>query len=121
MSSDPIKTYGWTALPRDPSIVLNGKKNVKSPAPVKVDSISLPATELAKAVMKYAKNELKEETFNHSMRVYYYGKLVFLSQGCRVSHDRADQWLFYRPSNPNPAISRLAPQRRNLPTHLPPP
>jgi len=78
MASDPIMTYGWMVLPRDPSIILNGKKNVKVPEPVKVDSIPLPDTELAKTVMKYAKKELREETFNHSMRVYYYGTLAFL-------------------------------------------
>lgn len=79
MSSDPIKTYGWAALPRDPSVILNGKKNVKTPEPVKVDSIRLPDTDLAKSVMEYAKKELREETFNHSMRVYYYGTPAFLS------------------------------------------
>ena len=75
MASDPIKLYGWTALPRDPSAILNGKTNVRSPQPVTVDSVSLPNTELAKEVMIYARKELSEATFNHSLRVYYYGRL----------------------------------------------
>lgn len=76
MMNDPITTHGWTARPRDVSILLTGKKNIKSPEPVKVENISLPDTQLAKAVMEYAKQELREETFNHSMRVFYYGRYI---------------------------------------------
>ena len=71
--TDSIATHGWTAQPRDVSILLSGKKNIKSPEPVKVEDIPLPDSQLAMEVMKYAKKELREETFNHSMRVYYYG------------------------------------------------
>ena len=38
-----------------------------------VDSIQLPDSRIAKEVLGYAKAELNEQTFNHSMRVYYYG------------------------------------------------
>ena len=71
--SEAIEIYGWTAHPRDPSVLLEGKKNLKAPQPLKVDDIELPDTQLAKEVLEYAKRELREETFNHSMRVYYYG------------------------------------------------
>lgn len=74
--ADSISIHGWTALPRDPSVILDGKKNVKAPEPVTVDNIPLPSTELARKVLEYAKKELREETFNHSMRVYYYGTLL---------------------------------------------
>lgn len=70
---DAINAYGWTALPRDPEIILNGKKNINDPKPQTVNSINLPSTPLAKAVLEFARNELSEQTFNHSMRVYYYG------------------------------------------------
>lgn len=70
---DPIREYGLTALPRDPKVLLNGAKNIKVPAAVTVSDIHLPDTPLAKKVMDYAKSELQEKTFNHSMRVYYYG------------------------------------------------
>ncbi len=71
--TNPTYTHGWTAVPRDTSTLLNGKKNVKDPEPVTVDSIPLPKTPLAKKVLEYAQKELREETFNHSMRVFYYG------------------------------------------------
>lgn len=71
--ADPVATHGWTALPRDTSLLLNGRKNVRGPEPVTVNSVPLPDTPLAKKVLEYAQKELREETFNHSMRVFYYG------------------------------------------------
>ena len=38
-----------------------------------MSSIKLPGSPLVKAVHEYVKKELPIETFNHSMRVYYYG------------------------------------------------
>ena len=75
--ADPDPTYGWTAVPRDTNSLLKGKKNVVDPRPVKVNDVQLPDTERAKKVMAYARTELSEETFNHSMRVYYYGVMRF--------------------------------------------
>jgi len=69
--ANAITTHGWTAIPRDTS-ALNGK-NAGAPKRVIVNDIALPKTPLAKAVLEYARAELREETFNHSMRVYYYG------------------------------------------------
>lgn len=70
--------HGWTAQPRDVAVFLGHKNRLKEPAPQTVDSIAFPATPLAKAVLEYARKELREETFNHSMRVYYYGTLSHL-------------------------------------------
>ena len=71
--AEAIHEYGWTAVPRDPNILLNGKRNVKDPQPMPVSSVKVPATRLATTILEYARRELREETFNHSMRVYYYG------------------------------------------------
>ena len=71
--SDVLQNYGWTAVPRDPSALLDGKKNVNDPKAHCVQSITVPQTPLAKAVYDYAKRQLNEQTFNHSMRVYFYG------------------------------------------------
>ncbi len=73
--SEAIKLYGWAAKPRDPAVFLEGKKKFKDPVPQHVESIKLPDTPIAKAVLEYARKELNVETFNHSMRVFYYGKL----------------------------------------------
>jgi len=67
-----ISTDGWTAVPRAQSKVLS---NVDANAPAKfvVDDIKLPDSEVVKKTYEYAKEKLPEQTFNHSMRVYYYG------------------------------------------------
>ena len=73
MPDSILETHGWTAQPRSVSTFLGDKKGLQATVPQTVNSIPLPSTSLAKAVLDYAKQELKEETFNHSMRVYYYG------------------------------------------------
>ena len=82
-SSDPIKDYGFTALPRDGTTLVKNKPTNNDPAtPTTVSLIPLPVSSLASAVLAYAKKELPEKVFNHSMRVYYYGTVpLFNSQG----------------------------------------
>ncbi|KAI9840125.1 MAG: hypothetical protein M1837_001886 [Sclerophora amabilis] len=77
---DPLREYGFTALPRDPNILLNGKDNIKAPGPVLVKDVPLPDSTLAKTVMGHARAELAEETFNHSMRVFFYGQAIVREQ-----------------------------------------
>lgn len=72
-SSDPTTAYGWTAFPRKVEILLASRTEATTPLPVKVADIPLPDTPLAKAIHAYAKKELASETFNHCMRVFYYG------------------------------------------------
>lgn len=76
MASTDVTKYGWTAVPRNVEKLLKGRKNIKDPDPVLVKDIKLPDSQLAKTIQQYAKEKLPEETFNHSMRVYYYGKLL---------------------------------------------
>ena len=72
--STPVDIYGWTAVPRDPAILLNGQNNLQNPKPQEVQKFSLPRSTLATHVHDYATRELNEQTFNHSMRVYFYGR-----------------------------------------------
>lgn len=74
--SEQIAEYGWTSLPCDPAKWGGNKKYNKEPVPQLCSSISLPDTALVKAAMEHVKQELPEHTFNHSMRVFYYGKLI---------------------------------------------
>jgi len=78
MSNPAIETYGWTAVPRKFETLLS-QSNAESAGPAKplsVASIPLPDSPLAQAVHEYAKKELAIETFNHSMRVFYYGQAI---------------------------------------------
>ena len=140
--TDPITLHGWTALPRDPATLLKGKQN-PSPKPLTVDDIELPSTHLAKEVLEYAKRELNEQTFNHSMRVFYYGKSSILppqyppppppEQCARqpfLPFHHPDPCLrgpspltvnVHRSRHPTHPLPRVVPLTRNLPPHIPPP
>ncbi|KAH6718981.1 hypothetical protein DL95DRAFT_434241 [Leptodontidium sp. 2 PMI_412] len=77
MSNPAVEEFGWTAVPRKLSTLLEQSKASSGPAkPISVSSISLPDSPLAKAVHEYAKKELSIETYNHSMRVFYYGQAI---------------------------------------------
>ncbi|KAI4159472.1 MAG: hypothetical protein LQ342_006551 [Letrouitia transgressa] len=78
--ADLQRAFGWLAQPRNPATVLHGKRNVREPVPQKVSTISVPSSPLTKAVLEYAEKELPHPTFNHSMRVYYYGKAMHIDQ-----------------------------------------
>jgi len=73
---EAVKLYGWTAVPVEPTLSkwLGGKKFVNEPLPQFCSQIVLPDTPVVKACLEYAKTELPARTFNHSMRVFYYGK-----------------------------------------------
>lgn len=74
MSSDPIKIYGFTALPADPSKPEPNSKD--SPKPFDISQVSPPDTPLAKRIEQYTKSKLPDQTYNHSLRVYSYGRII---------------------------------------------
>ncbi|KAL5349440.1 hypothetical protein ACLOAV_005732 [Pseudogymnoascus australis] len=71
--TDDIKAYGLTAYPRSTTSLLSSRVEPKEPHALGVDDIPLPDSALVGKVLEYAKKELPVETFNHSMRVFYYG------------------------------------------------
>ena len=71
--SDPLETYGWTAVPRSQSKFLDSVKP-KPATKITTSDITVPSSPVAQKVYEYAKAQLPEKTFNHSMREYYYGK-----------------------------------------------
>lgn len=73
MSNPAIEKYGWTAVPRKVETLLQQSQASGPARPISISSIKLPDSALVKDIHKYAKKELAIETFNHSMRVYYYG------------------------------------------------
>ena len=77
-SPETIKKFGWTAVSHAQSTLL---KDVSpwDPANYTVAEIKIPDSEVAKKAVQYAKDHLPEQTFNHSMRVYYYGQHSSLS------------------------------------------
>jgi len=77
MANPAVEKYGWTAVPRDVGTLLQQSQASSGPAKyIAASSIKLPDSPLVKAVHEYVKKELPLETFNHSMRVYYYGQAI---------------------------------------------
>ncbi|KAK5002618.1 hypothetical protein LTR28_011179, partial [Elasticomyces elasticus] len=72
VSSARIEEHGWVAVPRSQAKLLAEREDPQESTAMKVEDISLPKSELVQAVTRYARENLPEETFNHSMRVFYY-------------------------------------------------
>lgn len=72
-SKDGLQNYGWTAVPHDQSTLLR-HASPWDPSNFNITEIQVPDSEIAKKVEEYAKTNLPESVFNHSMRVYYYGQ-----------------------------------------------
>ncbi|KAI5243979.1 cyanamide hydratase [Aureobasidium subglaciale] len=89
---EQIKQYGWTALPCDAAQWGGHKKNHKEPTPQLCSDVTLPDSPLVKAAMDHVKKELPEHTFNHSMRVFYYGMAIARQQFPSWEFN-ADTWL----------------------------
>lgn len=73
-TSNPIEAYGFTAVPRslEKQLAHTSPSNNK---PLLLEDLPLPHShEASKQAHQYAKEYLPAETFNHSMRVFLWGK-----------------------------------------------
>lgn len=70
--NNELAANGWTAVPRSFGKSLADVDKSKQ-AESTVDEASPPSTDLARKTHEFAKEKLSEKTFNHSMRVWYYG------------------------------------------------
>lgn len=106
-----VEEYGWGAVPINPKEFAP----TKAPTPQLVKDTPLPDTQVAKAALEYAKAELPAHTFNHSMRVFYYGTLspYLIHSTFQLTHIP-----YIRPRNRQTTLPRLEIQRRNLAPHL---
>jgi cyanamide hydratase len=74
-SHDTAALHGWTAVPRDAKAILAGKPYINKPSSLLVKDIPFPSDDPVVAkVREYAQEKLSPQTFNHSMRVYYFCK-----------------------------------------------
>ncbi|KAL9110409.1 MAG: hypothetical protein Q9187_008056 [Circinaria calcarea] len=75
-----ILEHGFTAVPRDINKILSGALKLHDPQPLLTKDLPFPSSPLVEEVQKYAKANLNEQTYNHSMRVYYYGQAILRTQ-----------------------------------------
>ncbi|CAJ2510355.1 Uu.00g050580.m01.CDS01 [Anthostomella pinea] len=80
-SADDIAKHGWSAVPRDANAILKGKPYLHKPSALKLADMPFPDDDPVVAkVQRYAKKHLLEQTYNHSMRVYYWGHSIIKAQ-----------------------------------------
>jgi cyanamide hydratase len=73
IGNDGHSANGWAAVPRDfAKSLADVDKNEH--AEMTIRDANPPSTNIAKRTHEFAKEQLPEKTFNHSMRVWYYGK-----------------------------------------------
>ncbi|KAI6791083.1 cyanamide hydratase [Hortaea werneckii] len=85
--TSPIEKHGWTAVSRSLEKLLAERHDKREPWPLKVEDISLPDGELVGKVMEYARSHLPAQTFNHSMRVFFYGRAITLQHFPEWTYD----------------------------------
>jgi len=72
--NDPVAEHGWTAVPLDPEAIFKCKPYLYEPAPILVKDIDFPSDDpIVARAQQYAKQHLPQQTYNHSMRVFYWG------------------------------------------------
>lgn len=74
--SSTEQQYGWTAVPRSLSTLISSRPNPKPPSPVQASEIPIPDSPLIRAITSHAKSNLTGPAFNHSMRVFIYGRMI---------------------------------------------
>ncbi|KAJ4387077.1 hypothetical protein N0V93_007664 [Gnomoniopsis smithogilvyi] len=80
-SDESVIFYGWTAVQRDPNVLLAGKSYIHKPIPLLVKDIKFPSDDsLVAKIQEYAKAKLALPTFHHSMRVFYYASTILEQQ-----------------------------------------
>ncbi|KAJ5224627.1 uncharacterized protein N7469_008130 [Penicillium citrinum] len=78
--TDPIKEYGFTAVPASASTLLTSTpsypKPNTTPTFISITETPIPSTPLAQRINIYARTHLPEPTYNHSLRVYHFGLAI---------------------------------------------
>ncbi|KAH6856120.1 hypothetical protein B0I37DRAFT_333367 [Chaetomium sp. MPI-CAGE-AT-0009] len=80
-TNDLVAEHGWTAVPLDPEAIFQGKPYLHEPSPILVKDIHFPSDDpiVAKA-QQFAKEHLPPQTYNHSMRVFYWATAILHQQ-----------------------------------------
>ncbi|KAK4444877.1 hypothetical protein QBC34DRAFT_414155 [Podospora aff. communis PSN243] len=78
---DTVALHGWTAIPADANAILQGKPYLHKPTTILTKNIPFPSSDpLVARVQSYAKSKLPHQTYNHSMRVYYWSTVILHQQ-----------------------------------------
>ncbi|KAH2660927.1 hypothetical protein LV164_003321 [Aspergillus fumigatus] len=90
MCQNEVEVNGWTSMPANAGAIFDGRPFINVPEALSVEEIKFPVDDpIVEKTMRYAKAALPTETFNHSMRVYYYGMQDCASHGVLINRSQA--------------------------------
>jgi cyanamide hydratase len=76
MSSTQVQANGWTAVPVSAKKIIDSLGKIEEVPSYKTQDILFPSEDkLVAEAQAFAKARLGTEAYNHSMRVFYWGKL----------------------------------------------
>ncbi|KAF2719976.1 cyanamide hydratase [Polychaeton citri CBS 116435] len=77
MSKSNVEDFGWNEVPRNRSNLPPERSANSTNVPIDFPKI-WPTTEVVQKAQSYAKENLPQETYNHSLRVYCYGHTMVM-------------------------------------------
>ncbi|PWY88020.1 cyanamide hydratase [Aspergillus sclerotioniger CBS 115572] len=81
MCHDEVKANGWTSVPANAGAIFKDLSFIDKVVAMQLDDIKFPYEDpIVAMTLQYAKIALHPETFNHSMRVYYFGMVISKQQ-----------------------------------------
>ncbi|KAL2847132.1 hypothetical protein BJX68DRAFT_276962 [Aspergillus pseudodeflectus] len=81
MCNHEVGANGWTAVPVDAGAIFVNRPFINEPKPISIEEIKFPAEDpVVDKTVQYAQTVLDPQTFNHSMRVYYFGMAIATQQ-----------------------------------------
>jgi cyanamide hydratase len=76
MSSQEVKVNGWTAVPVSAKTIIESVKKLQDSSSSTIEDIKFPSDDtLVTEAQSFAKARLGTAAYNHSMRVFYWGKI----------------------------------------------
>lgn len=89
-------------MPANAGAIFSDRPFINKPDELLLSDIKFPSDNpVVSKTLKYAKEVLHPETFNHSMRVFFYGISAYLS---KLYQHRASQLTLFRNGNHQAAI-----------------
>ncbi|RAL06905.1 putative cyanamide hydratase [Aspergillus homomorphus CBS 101889] len=81
MCRNEVELNGWTSVPVNAGAIFQDQPFITAPGPLSIDEIKFPSDDPVVAkTQEYAQAVLHPQTYNHSMRVYYYGMAIAKQQ-----------------------------------------
>jgi cyanamide hydratase len=74
MQADEIAQNGWSAVPVDAGKLFRNGPYINKPEYFDIKNIQFPTEDVVKKTQQHAKDSLLKQTYNHSMRVFYWCK-----------------------------------------------